>query len=201
MLATMMRGEKNTAFTLIELLIVVAIIGILAAIAVPNFINAQIRAKVAKAESEMRSITSALETYRVDNGIYPPWKLSDGTNKNPINLRFIPLTTPVSYMSSIPQDPFLYGGYGERINDDQNEGYVTYDYTEAWSRIHFGGVSVLPQQARCAEYKVTSAGPDYTNTWGNTVTYMPSNGLRSFGDIIRLGAKSSFPCNDSLVGL
>ncbi len=63
---------RRYGFTLIELLIVVAIIGILAAIAVPNFLNAQVRAKIAKAESEMHSIITALESYRIDNNIYPP---------------------------------------------------------------------------------------------------------------------------------
>lgn len=189
------------AFTLIELLIVVAIIGILAAIAVPNFLNAQIRAKVAKAESEIKTITTALEMYRMDNGIYPPWLLENGTQKNPVNTRLFPLTTPISYMSTVPQDPFLYGPPGTRLNESQDAAYVTYDYTEARSRIVFGGLSILPQQARCAEYKVTSAGPDFTNTYGNTVTYLPTNGLTSFGDIITLGAKSSYPCDDTLVGL
>lgn len=194
-------GRRIHGFTLIELLIVVAIIGILAAIAVPNFLNAQIRAKVARAESDLKAITTALEMYRLDNGLYPLWLNPDGSQKNPVNRRLIPLTTPISYMASVPQDPFLYGPPGARINESQNEAYVTYDYTEAWSRIHFGGLSVLPQQARCAEYKATSAGPDFTNTWGNTVTYMVSNGLQSFGDIIFLGARSSTPCDDSLVGL
>ncbi len=192
---------NRKAFTLIELLIVVAIIGILAAIAVPNFINALLRAKIAKAESEMNSITTALEQYRLDHSFYPLWKHPDGTNKNPLNTRLIPLTTPVSYMSSVPQDPFIYGAPGARMNDAQNESYITYDYTEAWSRIHFQGLSVLPPQARCCDYKLTSAGPDYTNTWGNTVTYAISNGLSSQGDLIRLGARSSYPCDDMLVGL
>jgi type II secretion system protein G len=190
----------RAGFTLIELLIVVAIIGILAAIAVPNFLNAQIRAKVARAESDMRSIITALEEYRIDNNIYPPWTLADGTNKNPLPTRFFPLTTPVPYLSSIPQDPFIYGPPGARVNETQDESYVTYDYTEARSRIVFQGLSVLPQQARCADYKLTSAGPDYTNTYGNTDTYLPSNGLTSYGDIIKLGARSSYPCDDTLVG-
>lgn len=196
-----MRERFKYGFTLIELLIVVAIIGILAAIAVPNFLNAHIRAKVAKAESEMHTITTALESYRIDNNIYPPWLDETGTQKNPVNRRLIPLTTPTSYMPMVPQDPFLYGSYGQRMNEDQDAAYITYDYTEAWSRIHYGGLTVLPQQARCAEYKLCSAGPDYTNTWGNGVTYMPTNGLTSIGDIIKLGAKSSFPCDDTLVGL
>ena len=58
-------------FTLIELLIVVAIIAILAAIAIPNFLEAQVRAKIARARSEMRNLGTAMEAYYVDNNWYP----------------------------------------------------------------------------------------------------------------------------------
>lgn len=60
------------AFTLIELLIVVAIIAILAAIAVPNFLEAQVRSKVARVRSDIRSYATALEAYYIDNNAYPP---------------------------------------------------------------------------------------------------------------------------------
>ncbi|HPA45329.1 MAG TPA: prepilin-type N-terminal cleavage/methylation domain-containing protein, partial [bacterium] len=59
------------AFTLIELLIVVAIIGILAAIAVPNFLNARVRAKIAKVDSDQNALSKALEMYLLDNNSYP----------------------------------------------------------------------------------------------------------------------------------
>ncbi len=59
------------AFTLIELLIVVAIIAILAAIAVPNFLEAQTRAKVARVKADMRTIATAVETYHIDYDAYP----------------------------------------------------------------------------------------------------------------------------------
>ncbi len=58
-------------FTLIELLIVVAIIAILAAIAVPNFLEAQTRAKVSRAVSDMRTLDTALSAYFVDANKYP----------------------------------------------------------------------------------------------------------------------------------
>ena len=58
-------------FTLIELLIVVAIIGILAAIAIPNFLEAQVRAKVARCQSDMRTLATGLEAYYVDFDSYP----------------------------------------------------------------------------------------------------------------------------------
>lgn len=58
-------------FTLIELLIVVAIIAILAAIAVPNFLEAQVRSKVARVKADQRSLATGIEAYFVDNNLYP----------------------------------------------------------------------------------------------------------------------------------
>src|SRR5436309_2575639 len=69
-------------FTLIELLIVVAIIAVLAAIAVPNFLEAQTRSKVSRTLSDMRTIATALEAYRMDNRSYPiPDRASDRSLK------------------------------------------------------------------------------------------------------------------------
>lgn len=64
--------RKKLGFTLIELLIVVAIIAILAAIAVPNFLEAQVRAKVSRAKSDLRTIATAMESYGVDHNVAPP---------------------------------------------------------------------------------------------------------------------------------
>ncbi len=60
-------------FTLIELLIVIAIIAILAAIAVPNFLEAQVRAKVSRVKADQRSLATGLESYYIDNNSYPAW--------------------------------------------------------------------------------------------------------------------------------
>lgn len=64
-----MRRQKG--FTLIELLIVVAIIGIIAAIAIPNLLNAINRGRQKRTMADIRSIATAVEAYTVDNNFYP----------------------------------------------------------------------------------------------------------------------------------
>jgi len=99
------------AFTLIELLIVVAIIAILAAIAVPNFLEAQTRSKVSRVKGELRSLATALESYHIDSNHYPllmnyiPGQDGDVLQAASIALHVI--TTPVAYMSTVALiDPF-----------------------------------------------------------------------------------------------
>lgn len=93
-----MRNVKG--FTLIELLIVVAIIAILAAIAVPNFLEAQTRAKVTRMKSDMRSAAVAVESYMVDHNKYPYDGVSGPAPE--YNFWFLPyhVSTPIAYMTS-----------------------------------------------------------------------------------------------------
>jgi len=115
--------RQRAAFTLIELLIVVGIIAILAAIAVPNFLEAQMRAKIARVRADLRTVATALEAYRTDMGDYPPSRGADAETEavhrlngygavcrggfRTISLR---LSTPVAYLTnaSVP-DPFKRG--------------------------------------------------------------------------------------------
>jgi len=104
------------AFTLIELLIVVAIIAILAAIAVPNFLEAQTRSKVSRVKSDQRTMATAIEIYRVDANYYPKGTDTQFSLADPVIAGFIGadvarvlerLSTPISYLTSgsLP-DPF-----------------------------------------------------------------------------------------------
>lgn len=198
---------KRKAFTLIELLIVVAIIAILAAIAVPNFLEAQTRAKVGRAKADMRTEATALETYKIDNNEYPrPFDAFQypGTYYTRGNWHeHVPssLTTPISYLSTIPLDPFKPIAPPTQPTKVAVEGRHFYfnaafalkaieadrgikNYSEYVNYRRIGG-----------EYAVFSYGPDriYYNeppdkparTQGQFIDYDATNGTVSRGNIIR----------------
>ena len=87
--------KKQKGFTLIELLIVVAIIGIIAAIAIPNLLNAIDRGKQKRTMADMRSIGTAIESYAVDNNFYP--KGMSNANGAAISAHVSPI-----YMKTVP---------------------------------------------------------------------------------------------------
>jgi len=179
--------NRLNGFTLIELLIVVAIIGILAAIAVPNFLNAQARAKVTRTVSDMKALHSAMETYRLDNNVYPPDYDSGrvpgvSIQRNEI-LSYVRLTTPISYMSSIPEDPYFLGAVGRQQHVKEMPLFQYAGPPGSMDRPRWRATNTM--------YTMTSLGPDKEDQQAWSVSHADvspfifqiSNGLNSSGDL------------------
>ena len=106
MIKLLKNGKKRVkkAFTLLELLVVILILGLLAAFVVPNIIGAGDKAKRDLVCSQMSSISSALDMFKMDNGMYPDTEESlKALVSNPDSDKY-PAYSSKPYMKRVPKD-------------------------------------------------------------------------------------------------
>jgi prepilin-type N-terminal cleavage/methylation domain-containing protein len=105
--------KRQDGFTLIELMVVVAILGILTAILIPNFVRARSSSKLATCQLDLRNIAAGLELYYVENQAYPAAAGWDGA------------LTAGGYMRAVPRSPIDQASYGYSTNAGQNSFVVS----------------------------------------------------------------------------
>ena len=206
-------SRERKGFTLIELLIVIAIILILIAIALPNFLEAQIRARVTKSNGEIRTYITALESYFIDWNVFPNdhdsrWGTPFGPNNQD---GFTKLTTPIQYLRDLPFDPF-----GANTDNPAGNAAIYYeggsgsDNQPCGGLFHYSNRQLLGHDRKCIHaYLVIGIGPDAADSTGQPASptgqcggndhfpyewtstnqpicmnsYAPTNGTKSYGDI------------------
>jgi type II secretion system protein G len=188
-------AAPSRAFTLIELLVVVAVIAILAAIALPNFLEARTRAMVSRTLTDLRTLSTALESYRVDNNRYPPHgevlatgvvnfpAVAAGINTVEFTPGF-PLTTPVGYLATLPTDRLLHPGGPESL---RLYGYIESDLMRAILLARGFTASANGIHPTYGGWRLYAAGPDGDKGPDTKVNllYDPTNGTISDGDLVR----------------
>lgn len=108
-------------FTLIEVLVVVVILAILAAVVVPRVMEYPGEARVARAKADIQAIVTALNTYKLDNFVYPATEQGlEALVGKPSGAPEAPNWRKGGYLDAVPKDPwgrsYLYlqpGGHGE----------------------------------------------------------------------------------------
>ncbi len=124
---------SERGFTLIEILVVITVVGILAAIALPNYIKAKDKAKEVEAKVNLHTIQLALERYNTDHREYPPfllggdidgwsywhavWNQKEANINLPANNWIQDALVEYNYITSYPANPFIDGSDGQVVID------------------------------------------------------------------------------------
>lgn len=124
-IAKSMHYHQQHGFTLIEVMVVVVILGILAAIIAPKFMSRPEQARIVKVKQDLLAIQSALDLYKLDNGMYPT------TDQGLQALVSKPSSAPVprswkseGYLQDLPVDPW--GQTYQYINDNERLKIFSY---------------------------------------------------------------------------
>lgn len=134
-----MRQRKQRGFTLIEIMVVVVILGILAALVVPQIMSRPDQAKVTVARNDIKAISAALDMYKLDNYAYPSTQQGlEALVSKPSGSPPPRNWNPDGYLKRLPIDPwgnpyqYLSGDDGYRyelysLGADGREGGEGYD--------------------------------------------------------------------------
>lgn len=103
----MHKQHNNRGFTLIEILVVVVILGILAAIVVPRFLDKPDEARITKVATDIKGIEQALGMFKLDNGFYPTTEQGLAALVSKPTIGRIPAKYPEGgYLKKVPSDPW-----------------------------------------------------------------------------------------------
>ncbi len=117
----------QSGVTLIEMMIVLVIIGIVAALVVPNVIGRPDEARVAVANADLRTISASLEMYRLDNRTYPTAAQGlAALSQMPVDAPVPPNWVAGGYLPQVPTDPW--GNAYVYTIDGAAGGYVLLSY-------------------------------------------------------------------------
>ena len=169
------RMMKRKGFTLIEILITVAILGLLTAIAIPNLLQAQVRSKVSRVKADLQSIATALGAYRADHNNFPLCSFGYQNSRarpeeQEPELLLSTLTTPVAYISAIPRDVFPC----EDVRSVRFPGrrYSYRYYSRWWKTVVAGAYPLLiAGKQPTAQWALVSSGPDCTDSGGEWLMF------------------------------
>ncbi|MEN6626544.1 MAG: hypothetical protein ABFD69_09985 [Candidatus Sumerlaeia bacterium] len=200
--------NRRDAFTLAELIIVTIIILLLASLVTPAIHKPSPKGQISRVQNDIRSISLAMESYRIANGTYPASEmdtpLPGRTTRIEVDLRL--LTTPQAYLNRVPQDVF------RRLAQDPNPEFRVYAVAYETSAPTFakyprtawmtwsigldmldntGGYHAIRSVLRNESAPFPCVGADKTGKFiGGTgalngLRYDPTNGVYSYGDIYR----------------
>ncbi|TKJ33884.1 MAG: hypothetical protein CEE38_19645 [Planctomycetes bacterium B3_Pla] len=165
-----MKQMRKKGFTLVEMIIVVAILGIMAAIVIPQFRGNVVQAKDSASLTNLATVRTQIELYALQHNSFPPGYVSGvGTTLAVLELQFIGTTTVAGLASpsTVPADPFLYGPYLRKIPKNPFSGLSTITYVAeatAFSAVVDGTSSGWLYKKETGEIALNWTGSDIKGT-------------------------------------